>query len=56
MLISVVVSVLIPPKEQRLPNEIDYIRAVAEASLRQLKVTKVTRYSCDHGVVVISVI
>jgi hypothetical protein len=34
MLIGVVVSVLIPPKEQRLPDKINRIRAVAEASLR----------------------
>jgi hypothetical protein len=56
MLVGVVVSVFIPPKEQCLPNEIDRVRAAAEASLRRLEVAKVARYSCDRGVVVVSVI
>lgn len=56
MLVGVIVSVFIPPKEQRLPDEIDRVRAAAEASLRRLEVAKVARYSCDRGVVVVGVI
>jgi hypothetical protein len=46
---SVVVCLLVVAKEQRLSNEIDCVRATAEASLRWIKVAKLARHSCDRG-------
>jgi hypothetical protein len=53
---SVVVRVLVVAKQQSLPDEVDSVRAAAEASLRRVEVSKLARYSRDRSVVVASII
>jgi hypothetical protein len=53
---SVIVCLLIVAKEQRLPDEVNHVRATAEASLRWIKVAKLALHSCDRSVVIAGVI
>jgi hypothetical protein len=53
---SVVVRVLVVAKQQSLSDKVNGVRAAAEASLRQVKVPKLARYSRNRSVVVASIV